>query len=741
MTKSLRDGVLAHAKAVAMSLVAASLVAACGGGGSGPAPAPSTIGAAGGSVSGPNGAQVVVPAGALAVDTAIAIEQSSAGSPALPAGLTTYGAMFAFTPHGTAFATPVTVTVPFSASSVPAGATPVLYKTNAAGAWEQVAGATLNAGTMTAQVTSFSWLIGGNSPPQITVRPVDVAVVEPAAASFTVSALGAPPFFYQWQRSDDGGMTFVAIAGATGTSYTTGATTVAADNDDRYRVLVSNIEGVTTSSAARLTVTATVVVPTITGQPQSVSVATGGNASFSVVATGSNLVYQWQKNGAPIAGQTNASLTIGNAQPADAVSYTVVVSNLVAGSAVNSVTSNAATLTLTAPAAGTWQQLGGALDVGPAGSAGRDLFAAVALDLAGNPVVAWKGRIVGPGTSTNVLHVKRWDGTAWVQLGGNLLLDSARNGGSYSTPSIDIEPTTGQPVVAWSEQSSRTSTAGALGAFDVIVKRWNGSAWQQLGAALNVDANAGAVYPKLRASNFGSLMVAWWETPNFTAAKFWTGTDWITFGAQGLVSTQPTGSQDLFQTALTVDGSGNSFVVFGAPTGPLAAQGSGNGWALLGNGSPRSTSAAAYAWSVANDALGRPMVLLLTRDVQSTAADATAVYVRRLENGTWRDFGPPLLTADRNTVPSTIAISVPYDTSNPIIAIGSGGAGGVPPGPFVQTFATWDGAAWQAFAPNLDDPCLLAVRANPATPISAAPVAACVRSAGDEDIVVYRLAP
>jgi hypothetical protein len=323
----------------------AGLMGGCGGGDNPPPPQP-VVGAAGGTVAGPNGAQVVVPAGALAANTAIAVDQSSSGAPALPAGVNALGSMFAFTPHGTTFAVPVTITVPFNAGSLPAGATPLLYKTNAAGAWEQVANASVNAGTISAQVSSFSWLIVGNLPPQITAQPADVAVVEPATASFSVTALGTPPFTYQWQRSDNAGAMFDDIAGATTGSYTTGATSVAADNGDRYRVLVSNLEGTTTSSAATLTVTANVVLPTITTQPQSLSVAPGANASFSVVATGSNLVYQWQKNGAPIAGQTNASLNLANVQALDAASYTVVVSNLVNGSAINGVTSNAATLTV-----------------------------------------------------------------------------------------------------------------------------------------------------------------------------------------------------------------------------------------------------------------------------------------------------------------------------------------------------------------------------------------------------------
>ena len=174
----------------AASYVLVLALTACGGGGDDAAP-PAVIGAAGGTVTGPNGAQVVVPAGALSANTAIAVAQSSAGSPALPAGMYAFGSMFAFTPHGSSFAVPVTITVPFTAASVPAGATPMLYKTNAAGAWEQVAGAAVNAATMTAQVTSFSFLLVGAVPPQITTQPADQAVTEPATPRQTRTSAGA----------------------------------------------------------------------------------------------------------------------------------------------------------------------------------------------------------------------------------------------------------------------------------------------------------------------------------------------------------------------------------------------------------------------------------------------------------------------------------------------------------------------------------------------------------------------
>lgn len=138
------------------------LLAACGGdggvdvGNAQPPPA-AGIGAAGGTVQGPNGASVVVPPGALATNVVIEIAQTSTGSPPLPSGFSVLGQMFAFTPHGTTFAVPVTVTLPFSGTGVSAGRTPVLYKTNAQNQWEPVASATFGAQSVAATFSSFSF--------------------------------------------------------------------------------------------------------------------------------------------------------------------------------------------------------------------------------------------------------------------------------------------------------------------------------------------------------------------------------------------------------------------------------------------------------------------------------------------------------------------------------------------------------------------------------------------------------
>ena len=93
------------------------------------------------------------------------------------------------------------------------------------------------------------------------------------------------------------------------------------------------------------------VTPVITTQPisQSVCTSSGANVTFTVVATGDGITYQWKKDGTNIPGATSASYTITNVATADLGAYTVVVTNI-----GGSVTSNVANLTSNTATATTW---------------------------------------------------------------------------------------------------------------------------------------------------------------------------------------------------------------------------------------------------------------------------------------------------------------------------------------------------------------------------------------------------
>ncbi len=89
-------------------------------------------------------------------------------------------------------------------------------------------------------------------------------------------------------------------------------------------------------------------LPTITKQPENQTVATGQTATFTVAATGvGTLNYQWYKNGTAINGATSTSYTTPSATSTDSGSvFKVTVTN-----AAGTVTSNPATLTVTASSA------------------------------------------------------------------------------------------------------------------------------------------------------------------------------------------------------------------------------------------------------------------------------------------------------------------------------------------------------------------------------------------------------
>lgn len=184
-------------------------------------------------------------------------------------------------------------------------------------------------------VTSAAAALTVNAPPVITTQPANQSVVVGQSATFSVAATGNPAPTYQWRK---GG---VAIAGATGSSYTT-PITVIGDSGSTFDVVLTNSLGSVTSAAATLTVNPAPVAPTITTQPTSQTVAAGASVTFSVVATGTPTpTYQWQKGGVNIAGATNSSFSIPAVVSTDAGTYTVVVAN-----SQGTLTSNGATLSV-----------------------------------------------------------------------------------------------------------------------------------------------------------------------------------------------------------------------------------------------------------------------------------------------------------------------------------------------------------------------------------------------------------
>jgi hypothetical protein len=136
---------------------------------------------------------------------------------------------------------------------------------------------------------------------------------------------------YVVARSLSVGGPFTAIAslGAGASSYTD--TAVAPATTYYYVARATNSAGPSPDSniANATTLPPTPMPPVVTAPSPDLTVIAGQDATFSVTASGwQPLSYQWRFNDVNLAGATGSSYTRAKAQPADAGSYTVVVTNI-----------------------------------------------------------------------------------------------------------------------------------------------------------------------------------------------------------------------------------------------------------------------------------------------------------------------------------------------------------------------------------------------------------------------------
>ncbi len=249
---------------------------------------------------------------------------------------------------------PAGTTVSFSANPLTPGnaATVTLNNANTLtnGTYNITITGTAGAAVQTATIT---YVVTAGAGPAITTQPVSQTVCEGSNVTFTTTAASGT---YQWQ-SNPGGFGWVDITGATAASYTITSVTTAV-NGLTYRCIVTGQCGTTTSEVAALTVNS---APAITAQPANATACAGTSATFTAVATGTNLSYQWQSGPAgagcagpwtDIPGATSASYTVsGITVGMDNTGYHVVIS----GTCPAPVTSNCAVLTVGNAAAITGQ--------------------------------------------------------------------------------------------------------------------------------------------------------------------------------------------------------------------------------------------------------------------------------------------------------------------------------------------------------------------------------------------------
>ncbi len=164
----------------------------------------------------------------------------------------------------------------------------------------------------------------------ISNQPVSQTLCGGSNITFSVTATGTG-LTYQWRKEG------AAITGASAASFTINS--ISAGDAALYDVVITGSCETVTSNAATLIVNS---APNITTQPAAQTTCAGNAVTFSVAATGTNINYQWRKNGTNITGAVSSSYTINSPVSGDAGNYDVTIT----GTCSPAATSTAVTLTV-----------------------------------------------------------------------------------------------------------------------------------------------------------------------------------------------------------------------------------------------------------------------------------------------------------------------------------------------------------------------------------------------------------
>ncbi len=277
-----------------------------------------------------------------------------------------------------------------------------------------------------------------------------------------------------------------------------------------------------------------------------------------------------------------------------------------------------------------WQAPGGtaALDLNPALTADT-APQSLAVDSSGNQVIAWSE---SDGTSSNV-YVKRWNGSSWTQV-GTTFLDFETNKDAIG-PALKLD-SSGNPVVAWSEGNGNANT--------IYVKRWNGSAWVQVGSsAVSTNFNAKTPALALDSSgNPVVVWRESFTAPTFSNIQIrrWDGSAWVNVGS-GKLDVNDSGDVDRasFAPSVALTSSGNPVVAWSESDGTsrniYVKRWNGSAWTQIGSQLDVNSNQEAYTPSIALDSSGNPVVAWNEADTNSSGS----IYVKRWNGAVWAQLG------------------------------------------------------------------------------------------------------
>ncbi len=345
-----------------------------------------------------------------------------------------------------------------------------------------------------------------------------------------------------------------------------------------------------------------------------------------------------------------------------------------------------------------WQLLGGAL------SEDYAFWPSLALD-GSNPVVVYTGfnRI-----RYNV-YVKRWDGSKWVQLGDSLNTEpNIRAQGTSLT--IDAS---GRPVVALYERVAYN--------WNVLVKRWEGSSWTQLGGTLDLVQDADA-YGATVTADGNDLVVGWIEAgsgdnPDNAYVKRWNGSSWVQLGD----------TLNMFREyapgvhSIVIDASGHPVVAVEEADGDdndvYIHRWEDPDWVEIGHGVDPNLYGRAFNPTLDVGLSGD--LFIAYEDFNYIGKPYDNTFVRRWTGSIWELLGPAVAELVLGAYDPSMAVD---PSGRPVVAYHGGTEG---EGYISVYVKRWDGSHWIKLGEELDvDPSMDAKNASLALDPSGNPVVA-----------------